>query len=126
MTSGTATARLGRRGEELAVRCLERAGYRVLARNWRSGRREVDIVALHDDTVVFVEVKTRMPGPERPLEALGPSQRRSLRRAAEAWIHSHPGVGKEFRFDLIAVEAGGGRPPRLDHVLNAFFGEDAL
>ncbi len=126
MTPATAQARLGRRGEELAVRFLESAGYRLLARNWRTGRRELDIVALRDGTVVFVEVKTRMPGPERSLESLTPRQRRALRRAAEAWIHSHPRVGREFRFDLIAVQAGDGGPPRIEHVTNAFFGEDAF
>lgn len=124
--SGTSKARLGRKGEELAVRFLEQAGYRVLARNWRAGRREVDIVALRQGTVAFVEVKTRRPGPERPIESLGPRQRRALRRAAEAWIHSHPGIGKEFRFDLIAVEAVEGGEPSVEHLTNAFYGEEAL
>ncbi len=108
------------------MRFLESAGYRTLARNWRAGRRELDIVALRDGIVAFVEVKTRMPGPEEPLESLTPRQRRGLRRAAEAWIHSHPGVGREFRFDLIAVQAGGGGTPRIEHVTNAFFGDDAF
>jgi putative endonuclease len=126
VTSGTASARLGRSGEELAARFLEKAGYRVLARNWRAGHSEVDIVALHGGTVAFVEVKTRRPGPERPIESLTPRQRRTLRRAAEAWIHAHPGIGNEFRFDLIAVEVAEGRPPRVEHLANAFYGEEAL
>ncbi|MFB6241052.1 MAG: YraN family protein, partial [Gemmatimonadota bacterium] len=79
--------RLGRRGEELAARRLRRDGLRILATNWRSGRLEIDIVARDGDTVAFVEVKSRGPGPQAPLEALGRDQRRRLRRAAEAWIH---------------------------------------
>ncbi len=126
MTDGTASARLGRRGEELASRYLERVGHRVLDRNWRTGRRELDVVTLDGAMVVFVEVKTRRPGPERSVEALSPRQRRDLRRAAEAWIHSHPGVGAEFRFDLVAVEWEPGGSPRIDHIPNAFYGEDAL
>lgn len=117
---------LGERGEKLAARHLERRGHHVLARNWRSGRREIDLVTLAGDTVVFVEVKTRSRGPESPVEALAPGQRRRLRAAAEAWIHAHPGVGREFRFDLIAVELEPGGPPRVDHVRDAFFGDDVL
>jgi len=126
VTDGTASARLGRRGEELAARYLQQAGHRVLARNWRTGRRELDIVTLDGATVVFVEVKTRCPGPERSAEALSPRQRRELRRAAEAWIHSHPGVGAEFRFDLVAVDLRPGNSPHVDHIPNAFYGEDVL
>ncbi len=98
----------------------------MLDRNWRSGRREIDLVTLAGDTVVFVEVKTRRPGPESAVEALAPAQRRRLRAAAEAWIHAHPGVGREFRFDLIAVDLGRGARPRVDHVRDAFLGDDLL
>ncbi len=98
----------------------------MLARNWRSGRREIDLVTLAGDTVVFVEVKTRRRGPESAVEALAPSQRRRLRAAAEAWIHAHPGVGREFRFDLVAVQLGPDGRPRVEHVREAFFGDDLL
>lgn len=118
-------ARLGRRGEELAARHLARAGHRLLDRNWRSGRREIDLVTLDGDTVVFVEVKTRRPGPQPSAEALAPRQRRHLRRAAEAWIHAHPGVGREFRFDVVVVEWPGGPAPRIEHVPEAFYADDA-
>ncbi|MGH7540310.1 MAG: YraN family protein, partial [Gemmatimonadota bacterium] len=111
--------------ETHAARHLEGAGHRVLDRNWRSGRRELDLVTLDGHTVVFVEVKTRRPGPQPGAEALAPRQRRHLRRAAEAWIHAHPGIGREFRFDLVVVETAPGRPPRIDHLPDAFFGDDA-
>lgn len=72
-----------------------------------------------------MEVKTRRPGPQAPRDALTRTQRRRIRRAAEAWIHAHPGSGREFRFDLVAIEVGAGRSPRVRHVEGAFYGEEA-
>lgn len=80
-------------------------------------------MARDGETVAFVEVKTRGTGPQAPSEALTPGQRRRLRRAGEAWIHEHPGVGREFRFDLVAVrlpEEGGAR---IDHLADAWHGD---
>lgn len=116
---------LARRGEALAAEQLVRSGLEILARNWRSGRREIDLVAREGPVVAFVEVKTRGPGPQRPLEALSRAKRREVRRAAEAWIRDHPGVGREFRFDAVAVEVTGSGRARVEHVRDAFRGEDA-
>lgn len=116
---------LARRGEALAAEHLARSGLEVLARNWRSGRREIDLVAREGPIVAFVEVKTRGPGPQAPLEALGRAKRRDVRRAAEAWIRDHPGVGREFRFDAVAVDVDGSGGARIEHVRDAFRGEDA-
>ena len=124
MSAGRGRAAVGARGEEAAVRHLERAGLRVLDRNWRRGRYELDLVAREGDVVAFVEVKARHPGPQASLEGLGWAQRRRLRRAAEAWIHAHPGVGREFRFDLVGVTFRPGRAPRIEHVRAAFHGDD--
>lgn len=118
-------ARLGRAAEALAARSLERDGLRILDRNWRSGRRELDLVALDGEVVAFVEVRARRGGPEDPLESLDWKKRRDLRRAAEAWIHAHPGVGREFRFDAVAVRAGPGGRAEIEHVRGAFTGDDA-
>lgn len=96
----------------------------VLDRNWRSGRLELDLVVREGDVVAFVEVKTRAEGPQRPLEALGPTKRRRIRRAAGRWIAAHPGVGREFRFDAVSVRLVPGRPPEVRHVRNAFYGDD--
>lgn len=77
-----------------------------------------------------MEVKTRGPGPQAPLEAIGPGQKGRIRRAAEAWIHAHPGVGSEFRFDAVGVALGPGHgegpgsgEPRISHVPNAWYGD---
>lgn len=96
----------------------------ILDRNWRTGRRELDLVARDGEVVAFVEVKTRGPGPAAPLEAIGRAKRRDLRLAAEAWIHSHPGVGREFRFDAVGVRLLPGEPPEVEHVPAAFFADE--
>ena len=104
---------------------MEASGYRILDRNWRHGRCELDLVASKGGVVSFIEVKTRHGGAQVASEALPPAQRRRLRRAAEAWIHAHPGVGREFRFDMVAIDLTAGGPTFFDHVEDAFHGEDA-
>jgi len=121
---GESTADLGRCGEQLAAKFLLDAGLEILSRNWRSGRRELDLVVLDGSVVAFVEVKTRRAGPQSPAEALGRAQRRRLRGAAEAWIHAHPGVGNEFRFDVVGLVIRGDRPPSVVHIADAFSGDD--
>jgi len=83
-------------------------------------------VARRGDLVVFVEVKTRRPGPQEPQDALTAAQRRRIRRAAERWIHAHPTIGREFRFDLVAVDVRGSAKPCVRHVEAAFWGDEAL
>lgn len=70
-----------------------------------------------------MEVKARGPGPQSPFEALGRKQRRRLRRAAEAWIHEHPGVGRQFRFDAVGVRFVPGAAPRVEHRPDAWHGD---
>lgn len=118
------TNRAGRRGETLAAEHLRRAGLEILERNWRSGRCELDLVAREGEIVVFVEVKARSPGPQHPLESLSRRQMRLLRRAAAAWIHAHPGIGREFRFDVVGVELQENGSARVHHVPSAFTGDD--
>ncbi len=116
----------GRRGEEIAASWLAARGLRVLARNWRAGREEIDIVAGEGRTVAFVEVKTRRLGPGgRPAEAVDRRKRRALVRAAAAWIAAHPGTGAAFRFDVVEVTLAAGGPPLVDHWPDAFTADGA-
>ena len=108
-------AELGRRGEEAAAHWLNERGFRILDRNWRTGRLELDLVAERGGEVVFVEVKTRRPGPQPASEALSWRQRRALRRAAAAWMRHHP-TGRAFRFDLLAVTWPARGQPRIELV----------
>jgi putative endonuclease len=111
----------GRMGEEVAARWLRARGLVVLARNWRAGRGEIDIVAREGSTVVFVEVKTRRLGPGgRPAHAVDRRKRRTLARTASAWISAHPGSGDAFRFDVVEVVLAAGGPPLVEHWPEAF------
>lgn len=105
----TAAARTGTEGEEKAATLLLHMGWHILARNWRSGHLELDIVAQEGDTLVFVEVKTRAEdGMQRPYEALTPVKKQRLLRAAQAWLAEHDAWDSPCRFDLVCVKAKGG------------------
>ena len=110
----------GRHGERVAARYLKRNGYRILARNYRAGRHEIDLIAEEraTDTIVFVEVKTRSEGSwGRPMEAVNASKQRFLRLAAEQWLSEHDAFGRSARFDVIEVLLPDGAVNRVE---NAF------
>ena len=108
----------------MAARHLADAGYEILDRNWRVGRLEIDLVVRSGDTVAFVEVKTRRSGVQPPEEALSRSQRGRIRRAAGAWLSRNPGAATEARFDLVAVEVDRRGKWRVQHIPEAFYGDD--
>jgi putative endonuclease len=115
---------LGRVGERLAREHLERLGYRVLERNYRTRFGELDLVVCDDVHLVFVEVKTRRAGAlESSLEAVSPDKRRRVRSMAAAWLveaRDRP-RSRELRFDVVAVTVDrNGRLVRLDHLEGAF------
>lgn len=94
----------GRRFEALAARFLTARGYRILERNVRFGRKEVDLVVARDGVVAFVEVKGRSgAGAGHPLEAITPAKRREVEAVARWWIRSHPPAPGGYRFDAVAV-----------------------
>src|ERR1700716_1067431 len=114
--------RRGARGEKLARRYLKRNGYKVLFRNFR-GRSggEIDVVCRDNDTLVFVEVKTR--GREdfgRPFEAVDREKRKRISRGALAWLRMLDNPDILFRFDVVEVVIAEGARPRLEIVRNAF------
>ena len=111
----------GREGERIAAAWLERQGMRVLARNWRSGRLELDLVVRDGASIAFVEVKTRRLGPGgAPADAVNHAKRRRLARAAGAWIARHPCRATEFRFDVVEIILAPGGDPLVEHWIDAF------
>lgn len=95
---------IGAAGEQMAEEWLAGEGFTVVARNWRSGRYELDIVALRADTIHFVEVKTRDADSwESPEDALTAAKRRNFRLAVQAWLATNP-TDLEPQMDLIAVD----------------------
>lgn len=107
---------LGRTGEELAGRWLERAGWQILDRNWRCRTGEIDLVALDGDDLVVVEVKTRRSlRLGHPAEAVTARKLSRLRVLAGLWLAEHEVRTAGVRVDVIAVWLPEGGPPRIDH-----------
>ncbi len=95
---------LGRVGEEVVARYLNKKGLQVLDRNWRCADGEIDIVALSDTTLVVVEVKTRLGlGHGHPLEAIDEVKLRRLQHLGRAWQDVHPIHSSSIRVDAAAV-----------------------
>lgn len=99
---------VGRAGEDAAAELLRKKGLKILERNWRKGRLELDIVCADGTTLVFVEVKTRQAeGMSDPADALTPAKRRVLTRAAQAWLAAHNAWRRPCRFDVVCVRKRG-------------------
>lgn len=109
----------GTLGEDIAVDFLRRKGYILLDRNWRSGHKEIDIVAMQGDTVVFVEVKARaniLYG--NPEDAVTRRKMHLLVLAADAYLRCNA-LDNEVRFDVITV-TGTVQKPYIRHYEQAF------
>jgi putative endonuclease len=114
--------RRGARGEKLACRFLKHRGYKILFRNFR-GRSggEIDIVCRDNDTLVFVEVKTRASEDfGRPFEAVNREKRKRISRGALAWLRMLDNPDILFRFDVVEVVIADDAKPRMELIKNAF------
>ena len=110
---------IGATGEKAAEEWLAREGFTIVARNWRSGRYELDVVARRGDTIHFVEVKTRdAESWETPEESLTPAKQRAFRHAVQAWLAANP-TDLEPQMDLIAVENPTEGRPALRYIPHA-------
>jgi putative endonuclease len=115
---------LGRRGEELAVAELTRRGYTIHQRNWRCAAGEVDLVAEHDDWLVFVEVRARrgraLGAPEA---SITPAKRARMIQVAQSYLAELELGEVDWRIDVVAVElTRGGKLLRVDVYENAVTG----
>ena len=98
-----AAFRLGLSAESRAAALLLAKGYRVVAKRFRSGVGEVDLVARRGNVLVFVEVKAR-DRLDDAAEAVTPRQQRRIVAAAEAWLAANPDdLTRNIRFDAILI-----------------------
>ena len=110
----------GLQGEDAACRYLAGKGYRIVDRNWRSGRYELDTIARDGDTMVFCEVKTaRSHRFGAPVGWVTPRKVRHIARAAMGYIAENRVTGCGFRFDVIGLDITGGTLS-ITHIPNAF------
>jgi putative endonuclease len=108
---------LGRSGEQAAVEYLERAGFRILDRNWRCAEGEIDIVAVERNVLVVCEVKTRSGTRYgSPLEAISASKRSRLRRLAARWLVAQGILFDEVRIDVIGLTQDRAGQFAVEHV----------
>lgn len=114
--------RFGLAAEASVGHYLRAGGYHTLSRRARLGDAEVDVIAVRDDVVAFVEVKARRHGADG-LEAVTPRKQRQLVKAANVWIAENPSFADcTIRFDVALVSAGGA----LDYLESAFEAREEL
>lgn len=112
----------GAYGEQLAAEYLQKQGYQIVARNFRTRLGEMDIIAKNDTFLLFVEVKLRKDTRfGLACEAVTLSKQRKLTLTAEAWLCAHP-TDLQPRFDVIEIylPAGATVPTEIRHLENAF------
>lgn len=112
---------LGRRGEKAAVQFLKEKGFQIKTLNYRSGRGELDIIALDGDITVFVEVKARWDlNMGDPAYGVTTAKIKQLKKIAELYLYDHGIDEIDCRFDVVTVLFGTGDKPIIEHYVDAF------
>ena len=108
---------LGKWGEDLAAAYLQDKGYAIIERDWKSGRRDIDIIAKDEaGTIVFVEVKTRRSRVfGEPEDAIDYRKMQSLRQAINHYVKLRR-INSDVRFDIISIVGTIGSEPEINHI----------
>jgi putative endonuclease len=112
----------GTRSENAAARYLRRQGLRILARNWMCPLGELDLVAVEDRCIVFVEVRsTKSDDLERPAESVDERKQRRLTQLALHYLSKYRLLNQPARFDVLLISWPDGQgEPRIIHHRQAF------
>ena len=104
-------------GEGLAAAYLREKGYVILERDWRYGHRDIDIIAQQNDTIVFVEVKTRKSRDfADPVTAVNSQKQFNLLKSITNYLH-YKHINSPFRFDVITIVGKpGNNNPEIQHI----------
>lgn len=111
---------LGKSGEDLAAKALQKKGLKIIIRNFRNKFGEIDIIARDREYLVFVEVKTRCS--DRfglPEEAVTAAKQQQIIRVASSYLSQHKLLNVPVRFDVVAITIKGGKP-EINHLVSAF------
>jgi len=111
---------LGRLGERIAAQYLSSQGYKIIEMNFHKRWGEIDIVARDDDTLVFVEVKTRMVGDRiSPEESMTSHKINFLKKSALFYKMKHPKLPETLRIDFVGIELDEGlKAKRINLIKN--------
>ena len=116
--------KLGSWGESVAAHHLKAKGIRIVDRNWRCSRGEIDLVARDGDVLVFVEVKTRRGESHgKPEDAITRAKADRLLQVAESYLQERGLIDVDWRVDVVAVELdASGKLLRVEQIENAVTG----
>jgi putative endonuclease len=115
------TKKTGGAGEDLAAAVLVKKGYRIIERNYRYGKGEIDIIAKDGDVLVFIEVKARKNLEYGPPElAITKGKQQQIKKIASAYLYEKEIKETDCRIDVIAIQFMPKQKPRINHIKNAF------
>ena len=108
-------------GEKLARDFLEKKGYRIEETNYRCSEGEIDIVAKHKDSLVFIEVRTKKSHEfGSPEESITSAKKERLKATAYHYLQTHNNLPISWRIDVLAIELNQkGKPSRIELIENA-------
>jgi putative endonuclease len=110
---------LGRVGENHAETYLTNKGYEIIARNWRSGHKEVDLIASKDNVIIFFEIKTRANLDfGNPEESVTRKKMKLVKEAAHDYLVNKP--IQRIQFDIIAMVITEGEVIDFLHMEDAY------
>lgn len=111
----------GKRGEDAACKFLKKNHYAILERNYRKRCGEIDIIAQKDETIIFVEVKTRADvSYGTPAEFVTYEKQQKIIKTAQTYVVEQ-GLDAAYSFDVIEVFLTGNKVSRINHIENAFY-----
>jgi putative endonuclease len=112
---------LGKEGEQLALGYLREKGFSILHCNWRFSHFEIDIIALKNDRLHFIEVKSRKYSPVAfPEESVTKKKFRFIKTAAEEFLIRHPHY-RHVQFDVLSITLYGEKEPEFFLIEDVFF-----
>lgn len=110
---------LGKEGEDAACNYLQEKGYKIVERNWRFHKYEIDIIAENEDFIIFLEVKTRTSTLwGNPEDFISKGQIKRIVAAADFYLREYD-IKKDARFDVISATLNKGKI-EIEHIDDAF------
>lgn len=107
-------------GEKIAEQYLLDKGYDILTTNWRYRHKEIDIIAVNDNDIVFVEVKTRNLSLKKARECVGYDKIDNMIVAADNYVRTN-NISLNVRFDIIAIDVNEDNTYGIEHIESAFY-----
>lgn len=112
---------LGKAGEEVAIQFLKDKGFKIIERNYRFGKGELDIIAKDGKETVFIEVKSRQNlEMGDPVYGVTPGKVKQLKKIAELYLYEKEINELDCRFDVVTVIFREKQKPVIEHYVNAF------